>query len=56
VTSFIVHEIEIEMGVPIKTPKNVHLKCYSKFYMECRIEFDSLGLKYKERFKIHCRV
>ena len=25
--------------------KNVHLKFYSKFYMECEIEFDSLGVK-----------
>ena len=36
VTSFIVHE--------------VYLKFYGKFYMECKIEFDGLGLKYKERF------
>ena len=38
-TSFIVHEIG--MDVPIRTPKYVHLKFYSKFYMECEIEFDS---------------
>jgi len=30
--------------------KNVYLKFHSKFYMECEIEFDSLGLKYKECF------
>ena len=30
--------------------KNVRLKFHSKFYMEYEIEFDSLGLKYKECF------
>ena len=30
--------------------KNVHFKFYSQFYMECEIEFDSLGLKFQECF------
>jgi len=35
------------MSVSMRTPQK---RSYSKFYMECEIEFDSLGLKYKECF------
>jgi len=38
------------MGVSKDTSKKVHFKFYSKFYIECEIEFDSFGLKYKECF------
>jgi len=48
VTSFIVHEIGI--GVPMRTPQKRSFKILQQFYMECEIEFDSLGVKYKERF------
>ena len=34
----------------LKHFKNVHFKFSSKFYVEYEIEFDSLGLKYKECF------
>jgi len=37
------------MGVSKRTSKkNVHFKFYSKFYIECEMEFDSLGQQHKE--------
>jgi len=34
----------------LKRPEKCPFQILQKFYVECDIEFDSLGLKYKEHF------
>ena len=43
---------EMGMGVSIRTPqkRRAYITFYTKFYVEFKIKFDSLGLKYKECF------